>query len=100
MRPGEESRLSPRFEAPATGRSVVPFTEMGTMWGSGRMIWGTRMDSSVLDIAMPLKKPLGNAEQPFECRYLVSQKKQSWRGKIGYDLHVGMNEMAQGERLE
>ena len=37
------------------------------------MIWGTRKDSSVLDIAMPLKKPLDNTEKAFECRYLVSQ---------------------------
>lgn len=54
------------------------------------------MDSSVLDIAMPLKKPLDNAEQPFECRYVFSQK-NGWRGKGGYDLHVGMNEMVQRE---
>lgn len=59
----------------------------------------TRMDSSVLDIAMPLKNPLDNAEHPFECRYLVSQNKHGWRGKGGCDLHVGMNEMAQGERV-
>lgn len=67
------------------------------MWGSGRV---TRMDSYVLDIAMPLKKPLDNAEQPFECRYLVSQKKHGWRDKGGCNLHVGMDEMAQGERFE
>lgn len=50
------------------------------MWGSGRV---TRMDCSVLDIAMPLKQPLDNAEQPFECRYLVSQKKHAGEVKVG-----------------
>lgn len=52
----EGSRLPRRFGASATGISVVPFTEMGTTAGSGRVLFGTRMNSSYLDIAMPLKK--------------------------------------------
>lgn len=54
----------------------MSFTEMGTMWWNGRVIQRAKMDSSVLDIAMSLKKSLDNVEHSFECRYLGSQEKQ------------------------
>lgn len=79
------SELPPRFGAPATGRSSVPFTEMGTMRGCSRVILGTRMDSSVLDIVTLLKKPLDNTEDTLQCMYLGSQEKQACRGEGGCD---------------